>query len=163
MPIPGFQLSAGGLLVLADLSTIAQRTAIAGGSSWLDALLLAPGLHYQQAADALEKETAKYNAIEASQGKDKISAYSITNAATIRYLQKVGRQGETVTVDVGMIPQRQYFRRASHGQRRSQRSIIWRDSGADLGRFSHVLYLASPVLTVVAIVFLVLLQDCRYL
>ncbi|ETS74208.1 hypothetical protein PFICI_14074 [Pestalotiopsis fici W106-1] len=158
VPIPNFQLSASGLLALADLSTIAQRTAIAGGSSWLDALLLAPGLHYQQAADALDKETAKYDAVELVQGR--MSTYNINNPATVRYLQKVGRQGELVTVDVGMIPQRQYFRRAGRGRRRGgQRATIWRDTGSDLGWFSHVLYLASPVLTVTAIVFLVLLRE----
>ncbi|KAI0174317.1 hypothetical protein BJ166DRAFT_144514 [Pestalotiopsis sp. NC0098] len=161
VPIPNFQLSASGLLALADLSTIAQRTAIAGGSSWLDALLLAPGLHYQQAADALEKETSgggsRYDAVELVQGR--MSTYNISNPATIRYLQKVGRQGELVTVDVGMLPQRQYFRRAGRGPRRGQRATIWRDTGSDLGWFSHVLYLASPVLTVTAIVFLVLLRE----
>lgn len=144
---------------MADLSTIAQRTAIAGGSSWLDALILAPGLHYQQAADALEREYSKIDAIETVRGK--MSMFNITNPATIRYLRKVGRQGETVTVDVGMLPQRRYLHRASRGQRSGQRSIIWRDSGSNLGSVSHLLYLASPVLTVTAIVFLVLLQDCE--
>ncbi|KAK4162044.1 hypothetical protein QBC43DRAFT_322785 [Cladorrhinum sp. PSN259] len=52
-PFPGITLSAGGLLALADLHTIAERTAITGGASWMDILLLAPGLHYQQAADQL--------------------------------------------------------------------------------------------------------------
>ncbi|KAI1854225.1 hypothetical protein JX265_000630 [Neoarthrinium moseri] len=157
VPIPNFTLSAGGLIALADLGTIAQRTAITGGSSWLDSLLLAPGLHYQQAADALADESARFDAVEQIQGKT--STYSIVNPATVRYLQKVGRQGEIVTVDVGMLPQRQYFRRARQGQRRGQRATIWRDSGSDLGWFSHLLYLASPVLTVTAIVFLVLLQE----
>lgn len=159
MPIPNFSLSASGLLALADLSTVAQRTAITGGSSWLDALLLAPGLHYQQAADALENETAKFEALENVQGK--MSTYNITNPATIRYLQKVGRQGEIVTVDVGMVPQRQYFHRTGRSQSRGQRSIIWQDSSSDLGWFSHVLYLASPILTITAIVFLVLLKECK--
>ncbi|KAH8201991.1 hypothetical protein TruAng_003834 [Truncatella angustata] len=157
VPIPNFSLSASGLLALADLSTIAQRTAITGGASWLDALLLAPGLHYQQAADALGKETAKCEALENVQGK--MSAYNITNPATIRYLQTVGRQGEIVTVDVGMIPQRSYFRRASRGQPQGQRSTIWHGSSSDHGWLSHVLYLASPMLTVTAVVFLVLLRE----
>lgn len=90
-----------------------------------------------------------------------MSTYNITNPATIRYLQKVGRQGEMVTVDVGMLPQRQYLRRASRGQRTGQRAMIWRDSEADLGWYSHLLYLASPILTVTAMVFLVLLQECK--
>ncbi|KAH8662148.1 hypothetical protein BX600DRAFT_465696 [Xylariales sp. PMI_506] len=157
-PIPGFSLSAGGLIALADLSTIAQRTAIAGGSSWLDSLLLAPGLHYQQAADAVSKESASYSAIEQRPGG--FSAYNITNPATVRYLQKVGRYDELVTVDVGMIPQREYF---SNGRRRhyhrGQRGAIWRSEDSDLGWLSHILYLASPVLTITAMVFLILLQE----
>ncbi|KAI0130221.1 hypothetical protein BJ170DRAFT_681682 [Xylariales sp. AK1849] len=158
VPIPNFTLSAGGLIALADLGTVAQRTRIAGGSSWLDSLLLAPGLHYQQAADALarENESHSYAAVEQLQGKT--STYNITNSATVRYLQRVGKQGETVTVDVGMIPQRTYFHRAQRS-RRGQRAVIWQESGSDLGWLSHALYLASPVLTVTAIVFLVLLQE----
>ncbi|KAF1729534.1 hypothetical protein CRV24_010071 [Beauveria bassiana] len=57
-PIPSLSFSAGGLLALADLGTIARRTAVVGGASWLDALVLAPGLHYQQAADALLEQAA---------------------------------------------------------------------------------------------------------
>ncbi|TQN64501.1 hypothetical protein CSHISOI_10923 [Colletotrichum shisoi] len=52
-PIPGLSLSAAGLVALADLRTVANRTALKGTSSWLDALVLAPGLHYQQAADGV--------------------------------------------------------------------------------------------------------------
>ncbi|KAJ3938519.1 uncharacterized protein N0V96_011246 [Colletotrichum fioriniae] len=52
-PIPGLSLSAAGLVALADLQTIANRTALTGTSSWFDALVLAPGLHYQQAADSI--------------------------------------------------------------------------------------------------------------
>ncbi|ORY67678.1 uncharacterized protein BCR38DRAFT_483290 [Pseudomassariella vexata] len=155
VPIPSFNLSAGGVIALADLSTIAQRTAIVGGSSWLDCLLLAPGLHYQQAADALVNSEASYAAVEQLQGKT--STYSITNPATIRYLNKVGlgQAGHKVTVDVGMIPKRSHFRRG----RASQKRVIWHDSSSNLGWLSHVLYLASPVLTVLAIVFMVLLRE----
>ncbi|KAI1392367.1 uncharacterized protein F4822DRAFT_425576 [Hypoxylon trugodes] len=155
-PIPDFKLSASGVIALADLGTIAQRTRIVGGSSWLDALLLAPGLHYQQAADAVAGETeTSYSAIEMYEGRS--SAYNITNSATRRYLERVGMAGQTVTVDVGMMPDRNYNFRGSG--RRGQRATIWRDQGADLGWFSHVLYLASPVLTVTAFVFMILLQE----
>ncbi|KAM3461291.1 hypothetical protein MY5147_009946, partial [Beauveria neobassiana] len=58
-PIPSLSFSAGGLLALADLGTIARRTAVVGGASWLDALVLAPGLHYQQAADALLEQAPR--------------------------------------------------------------------------------------------------------
>ncbi|OHE99807.1 hypothetical protein CORC01_04943 [Colletotrichum orchidophilum] len=61
-PIPGLALSASGLVALADLQTIANRTALTGTSSWFDALVLAPGLHYQQAADAVAGTTGTVTA-----------------------------------------------------------------------------------------------------
>ncbi|KAI1379768.1 hypothetical protein F4677DRAFT_294356 [Hypoxylon crocopeplum] len=158
-PIPGVDISASGLLALADLGTIAQRTRIVGGSSWLDALLLAPGLHYQQAADALAGDAESYNAVELIEGRT--STYNITNTATRRYLERVGGvAGQRVTVDVGMMPERSYhFGSGGANRRSSQRGTIWRDQGADLGWVSHVLYLASPVLTIAAFVFMILLQE----
>ncbi|KAI0883692.1 uncharacterized protein GGS22DRAFT_165838 [Annulohypoxylon maeteangense] len=155
-PIPHFELSASGLLALADLGTIANRTKIVGGSSWLDALLLAPGLHYQQAADALNGNSESYSAVELYEGRT--SSYNITNTATRQYLERVGLAGQKVTVDVGMMPKQNYYfggRRQSPGQR----ATIWRDQGADLGWVSHVLYLASPVLTIAAFVFMILLRE----
>ncbi|KAF2806087.1 uncharacterized protein BDZ99DRAFT_510967 [Mytilinidion resinicola] len=46
-------LSATGLIALADLSTLSQRTALTGTSTLLDCLVLAPGIHRQQTASAL--------------------------------------------------------------------------------------------------------------
>ncbi|KAI2466741.1 hypothetical protein F4781DRAFT_338170 [Annulohypoxylon bovei var. microspora] len=155
-PIPHFELSASGLLALADLGTIANRTKIVGGSSWLDALLLAPGLHYQQAADALNGNAESYSAIELYEGRT--STYNITNTATQQYLERVGLAGQKVTVDVGMMPERNYYF-GGRRQGRGQRATIWRDQGADLGRLSHILYLASPVLTIAAFIFMILLQE----
>ncbi|KAI0602757.1 hypothetical protein F4775DRAFT_155291 [Biscogniauxia sp. FL1348] len=180
-PFPGLELSASGLLALADLGTVAQRTRIVGGSSWLDALLLAPGLHYQQAADAISGDggsssSGAYNAVELTAGK--MSTYNIVNTATLRYLERVGGLpgGQRIIVDVGMVPTRRggYFSRKKGGKsggrggggsrnRRSvdvgggKRATIYSD--ADLGWFSHVLYLASPVLTVLAFVFMILLRE----
>lgn len=170
-PIPHFQPSAGGLIALADLGTIANRTAIVGGSSWLDSLLLAPGLHYQQAADALAgSDKASYDAIELYNGK--ALTYSITNPATIRYLQRLASAGQKVVVDVGSIPHRTHYSMTGGGGRRrrrrrrsmgGQRATIWAEpGGSDLGWLSHVLYLASPVLTILAFVFMILLQECEF-
>ncbi|RYP93136.1 hypothetical protein DL770_000710 [Monosporascus sp. CRB-9-2] len=160
-PIPNFEPSAGGLLALADLGTIAQRTAIVGGSSWLDSLILAPGLHYQQAADALaDRLTASYDAVEIYEGKT--LRYSVTNPATIRYLQRLASSRQRVVVDVGAIPHRSHFFSSRRGRRRGvgQRATIWADDvDLDLGWLSHVLYLAAPVLTVVTFVFMILLQE----
>jgi hypothetical protein len=91
----------------------------------------------------------------------KLSSYNITNPATKRYLQRVGRQGQTVTVDVGMDRERNYLGLGRQRQRHGQRGTIWKDSGSDLGRLSHILYLASPVLTITSIIFLILLQECK--
>ncbi|KAK0231704.1 hypothetical protein EDD85DRAFT_775453 [Armillaria nabsnona] len=46
-------LEAAGPLVLADLPAVASRTARTGGASFLDALVLVPGMHKQQCADKL--------------------------------------------------------------------------------------------------------------
>ncbi|KAK3495562.1 hypothetical protein B0T13DRAFT_512500 [Neurospora crassa] len=177
-PIPGVSLSAGGLLALADLSTVAQRTAITGGSSWLDSLLLAPGLHYQQAADELAKwsassATAVVDAGSGTEPRPSITrgdgseeskslapaTFRINNAATLLYLQKIARPGQTVTLDVGTIPairQRLRIRRSESGFH----ATIWaEDDLPDLGWLSHVLYLISPVLTITAIVLVILFQD----
>ncbi|KAI5925733.1 hypothetical protein F4810DRAFT_29580 [Camillea tinctor] len=148
----------------------------------MDALLLAPGLHYQQAADAINGDggnnssSAAYNAVELTSGK--MSTYNIVNTATLRYLQRVGTLpgGQRIIVDVGTIPTRRasYFSRKKGGKgngnrggggraRRSvdvgdgRRAMIYSD--ADLGWLSHVLYLASPVLTILAFVFMILLRE----
>ncbi len=52
-PLDGTFLSASGLLVLADLSTIAKRTVLKGGSTYVDAFILAPRLHQQQLCESL--------------------------------------------------------------------------------------------------------------
>ncbi|EGO53532.1 hypothetical protein NEUTE1DRAFT_126815 [Neurospora tetrasperma FGSC 2508] len=155
-PIPGVSLSAGGLLALADLSTVAQRTAITGGSSWLDSLLLAPGLHYQQAADELAKWSASSATaiVDAGAGAEPGASltrgngseetrslapttFRINNAATLLYLQKIARPGQTVTLDVGTIPairQRLRIRRSESGLH----ATIWaEDDLPDLGWLSH--------------------------
>ncbi|KAK3363298.1 hypothetical protein B0T25DRAFT_35631 [Lasiosphaeria hispida] len=161
-PIPGVSLSAGGLLALADLSTIAQRTAITGGSTWLDSLLLAPGLHYQQAADELVKPTGGTAILDAVEEKHDTTllTFRINNAATANYIQKIARPGETVTLDVGLIP----VMRARFRLRRSlsglHATISWAENDMlDLGWVSHLLYLVSPLLTIAALVFAILLQD----
>lgn len=139
---------------------MAQRTRISG-ASWLDALLLAPGLHYQQAADAVLRELpSPYNAVESIGGKT--STYNIANTATLQYLERVGRAGQRIVVDVGMVPPRSYLPYGDRRKRRSrgQRGVIWRDQEAGIGWVSQVLYLASPLLTVAAFVFMVLLREC---
>ena len=50
---PKVSLDAAGLVALADIQVIAQRTAYTGTSALLDTLVLCPGLHRQQTAPEL--------------------------------------------------------------------------------------------------------------
>lgn len=173
-PIPNFTLSAAGLIVLADLSTIAQRTALRGGSSWLDSLLLVPGLHYQQAADELPRGEgfAVLTAVEISR-EGKPVAHRIVNQAVVNYVLRTAKEDRTVVLDVGEIPTRSRGRREK-ARARGQRAMLYgggrpgggreQDHHADgeLTWAAHLLYLASPVLTCVAITFIVLLGDCEF-
>ncbi|KAM7209750.1 hypothetical protein V8F20_000153 [Naviculisporaceae sp. PSN 640] len=187
VPIPGVSLSASGILALADLSTIAQRTAITGGSSWLDSLLLAPGLHYQQAAEQLAidggagthtahtdtddfYDGANPSVVVEGHGKSR-RRIPINNAATAAYIRRIAnsRPGETVTLDVGwggLVSSKKKkikMKRSDSGGH----AFVWAEEGQkeqehislDLGWVSHLLYLASPVLTVIAAVLLVLEKD----
>ncbi|KAH6604351.1 hypothetical protein Trco_007797 [Trichoderma cornu-damae] len=88
-PIPYLSLSAGGLLALADLNTVAQRTAIAGGSSWLDAFVLAPGLHYQQAADLLTPEYGSGRLVLSTALDGGARRRAVGNVAMVKYLRRL--------------------------------------------------------------------------
>lgn len=165
-PIPNFSLSAAGLLVLADLNTIAQRTSLRGGSSWFDSLLLAPGLHYQQAADEVAHGDAKTLTAVEIQPDGKPASHQIVNQAVVNYVMRTAKEGKTVVLDVGEIPVRSHSWRTGRAARGGQRSSVYdggRGLGAalpDLGWTAHLLYLASPLLTCVAIVLIVLVGDC---
>lgn len=166
-PIPNFSISASGLIVLADLSTIAERTALRGGSSWLDSLLLAPGLHYQQAADDLFRGEGAQILTAVELNRDgKPTAHRIVNQAVVSYVLRVAKEGRTVVLDVGEIPLKKRSwttgRKGSVG--RGQRAMLYGGSAAveeSLSMAAQLLYVASPVLTCVAIALLVLLKDCE--
>ncbi|KAL5348861.1 hypothetical protein ACLOAV_006284 [Pseudogymnoascus australis] len=98
-PLPGIALSASGLLALADLSTIANRTAITGTSTWLDMLVLAPGLHNQQRADTLSDLPNPLTQPLLTTPAHR--PMTLTNAATIRYLVRLGSGDHPVTLRVG--------------------------------------------------------------
>lgn len=163
-PIPNFSLSAAGLITLADLSTVSERTAIVGGSSWLDSLLLAPGLHYQQAADALgvDDPSTTFSAVE--QLQDQTARHSIVNLATVRYLRRVcssERQGGRIVVQVGPEPELPSRLGWKRRRRRRGQGRAWDNGGLDLGLLSQALYLVAPLLTITALVFMILLQECQ--
>lgn len=179
-PIPGLSLSAGGLLALTDLNTIAQRTALTGGSSWLDAFVLAPGLHYQQAADALDRELVpgwnpSPNAVELIPAPDQDDRgratcgeiggpYAIVNHATLYFLKKVSK-GEVTVVNLDVAIDKlqddlvKRLRRLLSMKRRKRTMEDDENPLPDMDWLSHLLYLASPLLTVAALVFMVLFED----
>lgn len=170
-PIPNFSLSAAGLLVLADLNTIAQRTSLRGGSSWFDSLLLAPGLHYQQAADEVAFGDAKTLVAVEIQPDGKPASHQIVNQAVVNYVLRTAKEGETVVLDVGEIPVKSRSWRTGRAARGGQRASVYAGGGwgggssgvvlPDLDWTAHLLYLASPLLTCVAIVLIVLVGDCE--
>ncbi|KAL7934563.1 hypothetical protein V8C35DRAFT_321781 [Trichoderma chlorosporum] len=183
-PIPNLSLSAGGLLALADLNTIAQRTAIAGGASWLDAFVLAPGLHYQQAADLLTPEYGSGRLVLSTMDGGATTRLVVSNVAMVKYLRRLwerqgkygvvtlyvktenGPAGISFSSSLSLLLGRDDSRRRS--QRRWQRDLRRQLEGEhkshvravlEMDWVSHALYLLSPLLTVTAIAFMVLLQD----
>lgn len=89
-------LQAAGLVALADMETIAYRTALTGTASYLDILFLIPGIHRQQRASSY------VNAGEYPITGAMTTGYvfRVENQATVSYLQRVGRTGHLTTVEV---------------------------------------------------------------
>ncbi|KAK4181380.1 hypothetical protein QBC36DRAFT_296742 [Triangularia setosa] len=163
-PFRGISLSAGGLLALADLQTIAKRTVITGGASWADAFLLAPGLHYQQAAGDLSRKGTGVSAITkiVDQSNNREVNLELNNAATAEYIQSIAKPGQEVVLNITgcakSTGKRYMLRRSDSGKS----AVAWLDEGVGgggLGWFSHLLYLSTLVLTVATITLAVLFRD----
>lgn len=169
-PIPGLSLAAGGLLALADLNTVAQRTVITGGSSWLDSFVLAPGLHYQQAIGFLDQRPAPGPAVAVESGEQGAEArHIVTNTAVLDALKKLCSDAgspDVLTLHVGSV-RLDVGRQQIDKLARSLSGLVNRQSTSstpqlqalDLDWLSHLLYLASPLLTVAALTFILLLRD----
>lgn len=182
-PIPALSLSAGGLIALADLHTIAKRTVIKGGSSWLDALVLAPGLHYQQAADALDRDSAAglsaelglTAAVETTADGKTVQHHKINNVALTNFLKRMainGPKDETVTLNVGAMKQREEidvlirkFNAISSKRSGKTMAATSQDDEPDesdkenANLLSHLLYIATPLLTVSSSTLMAVLGD----
>ncbi|KAF5383741.1 hypothetical protein D9615_003759 [Tricholomella constricta] len=85
-------LQTAGLIVLANLTTIPQRTALTGSASLLDILFLAPGIHLQQNAPTLHG-----GELPATGAMTTGYVFRVENPATVSYLQRVGLAGHLVT------------------------------------------------------------------
>ncbi|KAL4730812.1 hypothetical protein ACLX1H_002853 [Fusarium chlamydosporum] len=166
-PIPHLTLSASGLLVLADLRTISRRTALTGGASWVDAFVLAPGLHYQQACDDLERE-APVGLIALSTQAVGEMQYAVKNTMTASYLKSLFKDGEdSITLNVGLDTPWDVIKFV--GKVLEKKKIADEEdddadhedwaSLSDVDWISHLLYLGTPVITLSSIAFMVILED----
>ncbi|KAK0184782.1 hypothetical protein F5146DRAFT_221334 [Armillaria mellea] len=97
--ISGITLESAGLVALADLSTVAVRTALTGTASWIDILVLAPGMHQQQSADEVNRSEFPQTG-----SLTKGYVFRVENPATVSYLQRIGRTGYLVTAEVKRKP-----------------------------------------------------------
>lgn len=137
---PNISLDAAGLVALADLKTISQRTALTGTSALLDTFVLCPGIHRQQSAPDLNG--GEYPVCGAMTSG---YVFRIENPATVLYLQKVGLTGQLTTLSV----------RSTLQSRAEQNNILSRIfTFHNASWTSSCAYLLSVVMTIVALVLL---------
>ncbi|KAK6331353.1 hypothetical protein TWF730_004434 [Orbilia blumenaviensis] len=88
-------LDAAGLVALADIGTVQERTVLTGTSSILDIFVFVPGLHLQQKAPGLNSgEHPACGALTTGY------VFRVENPATVFYLQRIGRTGRLTNVTV---------------------------------------------------------------
>lgn len=137
--IHGIALDSAGLVALADLSTISQRTALTGTATFFDILMLAPGIHRQQAA-------SEVNGGELPTTGAMTSGYvfRIENQGTVSYLQGIGEPGCLVNV---------------HVARRDRQGLHLPLKLFDGGFAASIPYLIGLLLTPAALITLGIIQD----
>lgn len=140
-PIPGASLAATGLIALADLTTLAKHTALNGTSSFLDLLVLCPGIHRQQHATELNGGELPPTAALTSG-----YIFRVENQATVFYLQKMGVSGHLVTLSVEELPRPQ-------GKKPDLKTI------GGVVTVSFLLYITPIPLTVLTLAFVILVED----
>lgn len=94
--ITNIELDAAGLVALADLKTIQNRTALTGTSSYSDLLFLAPGIHCHQSSE--EVNGGEYPVTGQLTGGHYV--FRVENQATVFWLQRIGETGKLVEVQV---------------------------------------------------------------
>lgn len=93
--LPGVTLDAAGLVAIAEITAVAQRTILTGTSIYSDSLILCPGLHRQQSAPELNG--GEFPAVAAMTSG---YVFRVENPATASFLQKHGLTGHLVTLEV---------------------------------------------------------------
>lgn len=86
----------GGIIALADFKIITSRCGLTGGATWLDMLVLCPGIHLQQQAADL----ANGGELPPTAAMTTGYVFRTENQATVGYLQRAGRPGCLSTVYV---------------------------------------------------------------
>ena len=140
-PIPNVSLDATGLIALADLTTIAKHTALNGTSSFLDLLVLCPGIHRQQNATELNG-----GELPATAALTSGYVFRVENQATVFYLQKMGIPGSLVTLSVEKLP----------------KSEGWKSDLKNIRRVltpSFLLYIFPVSLTIAALTIVISMED----
>lgn len=140
---PHASLDAAGLLALADLTIIAQRTALTGTASLLDSFVLCPGIHRQQDACELNRgELPPTAALTTGY------VFRVENQATSWYLKRMGHTGHLVTMHVREIRSPKLIERISnHLFHPTKRTL------------AMILYTTCYLLTAVSIAVMAKLQD----
>ena len=138
-------LDAAGLVALAELTTIGQRTALTGTGALLDTLVLCPSIQRQQAATELHG--GEYPAVAAMTSG---YVFRVENPATVLFLQKISLTAHLTTLSVTNI-----------GIQRSRVaqlcSVFFSFENATLT--SSIAYLTAACLTPVVLVFFVISED----
>ncbi|KAL2828451.1 hypothetical protein BDW59DRAFT_170946 [Aspergillus cavernicola] len=93
--LPDVSLDAAGLVTIAEISAIARRTTLMGTSIVSDIFVLCPGLHRQQSAPELSR--GEFPAVAAMTTG---YIFRVENAATVCFLQRVGKTGHLTTLQV---------------------------------------------------------------
>ncbi|KAG7443752.1 uncharacterized protein BT62DRAFT_313085 [Guyanagaster necrorhizus] len=145
-------LESAGLIALADLSDVALRTALTGTASYLDVLVLAPGIHQQQSA-------VKINDGELPGAASMTNGYifRVENPAIVHYLWHIGRIGQLVTAHVSPKPPRRLNPFTNRFFRIDLSPHITPVFVA--GIRATLLYLTCPILTIVVSALLGAIRD----
>jgi hypothetical protein len=148
--INGISLDATGLVALADLSTIAQRTAIVGSASGFDALVLAPGIHRHQTASEINGGEQPATAALTTG-----YVFRVENQATVHFLRSIGVTGHLVTVKV-----KKETNVGLNGIKSGKiKEFLMSRYCFKGGFFTSLLYMICPFLTIAAIIFLSCIGD----
>ncbi|RDH33560.1 hypothetical protein BDQ94DRAFT_170173 [Aspergillus welwitschiae] len=143
--LPDFSLDLAGVVAIADLSTVSQRTVITGTAALLDCLILCPGLHLQQHASNLNK--GEYPAAAAMTSG---YVFRIENPATVHYLQKISKTAHLTTVEVINIDNHMSWA----GQ---AANVLFITANANI--ISVLTYTIAASLTIAVLVCLILMKD----